>query len=237
MFKAKIKSAIRIFIETVFGVLLFGVNAFFTFGTFTMIIPLLPVMIWFLVDPHMMITYALPEYLNLIFRGDFVLARIIIYIGLAVLSVSAAQWLWYGFKRTGLFKKGLYSKVRHPQFLGIITVSSGITVMVATQNFGYELFPILQGGLLFVVGMWLTQALGYLALAIFEERRLTKKYGQEYIDYKQKTSMLFPIKNRTKLSELKFTIIILLIICAVILIVPFSWIGHTLGQYIPDWQF
>jgi steroid 5-alpha reductase family enzyme len=139
----------------------------------------------------------------------------------------------------GIFTKGIYGKVRHPQFLGIITISTGFTIWVATYGHYHFIIPgtSINGSLPFAVGMWFIQALGYMALAKFEERRLSKKFGQEYQEYKQKTPMLFPIKNRTKYSETKFTIIILLIICAILLFVPFNQIGGILGHYIPDWRF
>jgi protein-S-isoprenylcysteine O-methyltransferase Ste14 len=228
-----IKSAIRVFLETLLSAFLFCFQTVLNVGTgvFTMAVPLFPYALYFISNPKL-ISVAWSEFLEFFFWGRFVVARIIVYIGLIVLFVSAATWIWYHFKHFGLFRKGIYGKVRHPQFLGIITISLGLTVMALTFGIYGRIIPgaDLMGGPVFAVGMWFIQVLGYLALAKFEEQRLTKKFGQEYLDYKQKTPMLFPIKNRTKISEVKFTLVILIVICIILLLVPFTQINYPYAQ-------
>jgi protein-S-isoprenylcysteine O-methyltransferase Ste14 len=224
MWLSKVKGTIRVFFELLFSALLFGIQAFFSVGSgaFIMTVPLLPSAIFLLSNPKL-IPNAWSEFLEMFFWRQFIPARIVIYVGIVILLVAAGQWIWYRFKHQGLFNKGLYGKVRHPQFLGIITISMGLTIMAATYG-NFQLYipgTNIQGGLLVAVGMWLTQALGYTAVALFEEHRLTKKYGQIYEEYKRKTPFLFPIKNKTKNKEITFTIIILAIICIALIIIPF----------------
>jgi protein-S-isoprenylcysteine O-methyltransferase Ste14 len=56
----------------------------------------------------------------LLFDNEIIVGRIVALIGLIVFLVAAVQWLWFRHKRLGLFKNGLYSRLRHPQFTGII---------------------------------------------------------------------------------------------------------------------
>jgi steroid 5-alpha reductase family enzyme len=122
----------------------------------------------------------------------------------------------------GLYKTGLYGKVRHPQFTGILIITMGLTVMSSTLG-GHASLQI--------VGLWLLQVLGYIAIAYYEERALTKKFSEEYKEYKRKVPFLFPIKSPKKIPELLFTLIIVIIICVILWLLPYDLIriySHTL---------
>jgi len=86
-------------------------------------------------------------------------------------------------KINNLATEGIYSKIRHPVYLGFMLI-----------NFGLSLFFV----------NYLTLILSILFVPIWylvskrEEKFLIKKFGERYLEYMKKTPMLIPIKIRTK---------------------------------------
>jgi protein-S-isoprenylcysteine O-methyltransferase Ste14 len=72
---------------------------------------------------------------------------------------------------------GVYSIVRHPQYLGGLLAHIG--------------FSFLLSGWYCLLATPLVVAVVYL-ISWKEETELTSEFGQEYLDYKTKTPMLFP---------------------------------------------
>jgi protein-S-isoprenylcysteine O-methyltransferase Ste14 len=148
-------------------------------------------------------------YLMLFARG-FMVGRVIAMVGFAIFLVAAFEFLRER-KKASLIKTGLYSVVRHPQYLGIIIITIGLNVMVFTL-FGNQLKPIC---------LWLVQVAGYIGLAKYEERRLEKKFSQQFRNYKNNVPFMFPIKGPSKIPETLFTLLIAFIISLVFLTFPF----------------
>lgn len=106
-------------------------------------------------------------------------------------SLSAAPGELMGLRQTWLYFRGqpytppplrtpgLYRLVRHPGMLGLIIAVWATPVM----TLGHMLFALVMSFYI-VVGAWL------------EEKDLVTLYGQEYLDYKQRTSMLLPLRWR-----------------------------------------
>jgi protein-S-isoprenylcysteine O-methyltransferase Ste14 len=78
---------------------------------------------------------------------------------------------------TKIVKTGVYSIVRHPQYLG------GLLAHIA--------FSFLLSGLYSLLSTPLIVTLVYL-VSRKEESELSKEFGQEYLSYKNKTPMLLP---------------------------------------------
>jgi protein-S-isoprenylcysteine O-methyltransferase Ste14 len=118
---------------------------------------------------------------------------VIFYFGLAVFCISLLQWFWYRHKKMSLYNRGLYSKVRHPQFLGIIIMTLGMTIKELTISSIWDLmgvpFAPRSFGIPELVGLWFLQVLGYIVFAVVEEHRLSKKFS-EYSDYKKKSTLI-----------------------------------------------
>ncbi|KXA89697.1 hypothetical protein AKJ61_02340 [candidate division MSBL1 archaeon SCGC-AAA259B11] len=114
--------------------------------------------------------------------------------------------------REKIVKTKFYSLVRHPQYLGFIIMSWGISIMCiqhvrvagwsARWGWGYIPFPI----------GWLLMALAYVLLARWEEWYLTKKHSREYQKYRQKVPFVFPIPHPAKIPQPLFTLAIVLIL-------------------------
>ncbi len=73
---------------------------------------------------------------------------------------------------------GIYSMVRHPLYLGNITTYMGWVVFTGID----WLIPIMFAGFLFY----------YRFIIYAEEQFLTRKFGQDYLDWKSSTPLLLP---------------------------------------------
>ena len=218
----EVKGTVRRFFELLATALLLGTQTILHAGGFIgiMTIPLLPYL-YTLVQGDF--STIIPQIWAMFFLTTYTVGRIIMLIGLVVLFVAAGQWLWSHHKKRSLFKTGIYAKVRHPQFTGIIIITWGLTVMVLT-NGGVSLW--------LMVGLWFLQVLGYITIARYEEWRLTKKYSK-YKEYKQTVPFLFPIKHPKKIPETLFTILIVTIICTILLSLPYPLIRVYSSMYFP----
>jgi len=81
----------------------------------------------------------------------------------------------------GLVTAGLYSHVRHPQYLGIILSSIAFLIQWPTIP-TLAMFPIL--------------VLAYYRLAKKEEKEMAKRFGLNYLKYKISVPMFLPLLTR-----------------------------------------
>lgn len=157
------------------------------------------------------------------------LGGIIFYVGLVIFCVALFQWIWYHHKRIGLFQKGFYSKVRHPQFLGIIIMTLGLTKKELTVSIGWSLIgvpfltPSYPVGVLELTVLWFAQVLGYIAIAVYEEWKLSKTFS-EFKKFTQKVPLLLPVKNPKIIPEILFTVILIVGVCVILFLLPYNLI-------------
>jgi len=213
-----ISQKIKHLFEALLTVLLFGMQTIFEIGISIgmMSIPLLPY-VWLVLTNENVANAFWFNVEIMLFAKQYWVGRIIAFIGAAVLLVAVAQFLWSRYKGIELIQSGLYSKIRHPQFTGIIILTLGLTVIVATEfTFINDLFKN--------TGLWLLQVLGYISIAKYEDWTLQKKLGDKYSQYKQNVSFLFPIKKPKRIPELLYTILIALLIWLILFIFPFHLI-------------
>jgi len=220
----EVKGTVRRFFELLATALLLGTQTILHAGGFIgiMTIPLLPYL-YTLVQGDF--STIIPQIWAMFFLNTYTVGRIIMLIGLVVLFVAAGQWLWSHHKKRSLFKTGIYAKVRHPQFTGIIITTLGLTFMVLTRDSQYTLWTM--------VGLWFLQVLGYITIARYEEWRLSKKYSNEHNEYKQTVPFLFSIKHPKKIPETLFTILIVTVICTILLSLPYPLIRVYSSMYFP----
>jgi protein-S-isoprenylcysteine O-methyltransferase Ste14 len=76
---------------------------------------------------------------------------------------------------------GVYSRVRHPQYLGAILSHIGVSFLLSAY------FSLLVTPLVIVIN-WI--------LCWKEEKELVKEFGDDYIDYQNKVPMLFPRRKK-----------------------------------------
>ena len=75
-----------------------------------------------------------------------------------------------------LATNGIYSKIRHPIYSGFIFVNFGLSLLF----FNYAMFIL---SVIFVL-LW------YI-VSVYEERILIDKFGEEYLNYKEKVKWKF----------------------------------------------
>jgi protein-S-isoprenylcysteine O-methyltransferase Ste14 len=97
----------------------------------------------------------------------WLLGMSMLLVGLVVFAAALVEFL----KGKGLVKTGLYSVVRHPQYLGIILAAFGF------MFYGSEVKLI-------SLFSWVALVSAYVWLARKEEALLQEKYGKEFLAYK-----------------------------------------------------
>jgi protein-S-isoprenylcysteine O-methyltransferase Ste14 len=147
----------------------------------------------------------------LLFSKHFIFGRVIASIGLVIFLIAAVQLVKGYLKHEGLVKTGLYSVVRHPQYMGITVMTLGSTIMVLALGSAPQ--PIL---------MWLIQILGYVALAYYEERHLKRNYGADFLDYERHVPFMLPAKYPHRIPEWALTILLATIASLILFLVPFN---------------
>lgn len=112
------------------------------------------------------------------------------YIGF-MLNLVGALFIYLGWERIHkyywskgegqgkLVTDGIYAYTRHPQYTGFMLITLGLLVHWAT-------IPLLI--------MWPILMVIYYRLAKREERDMEKEFGNQYTEYKKKTSMFFPLR-------------------------------------------
>ena len=121
--------------------------------------------------PHMMVP---PNEILVVIR---VTGSILFLGGMLVFLVCAAQVYLSKLLRRGTATKGLYVFVRHPQYVGLALAALGLAIM----------WPRFLTLFLFAVMLLL-----YYLLAKDEERRMTKRFGNGYAAYRNRTGMFLP---------------------------------------------
>lgn len=126
-------------------------------------------------------------------KGGHLFGDLLTYLGLgngwlivmviSIILIAIGVWLvvegWRKvyYSKGKLITKGIYSKMRHPQYTGILLISSGFLIQWPTL-ITLILFP-------FLVVM-------YYKLAKREEKDIEKRYKREYLNYKKKVPMFIP---------------------------------------------
>jgi len=94
--------------------------------------------------------------------------------------------------RSELIKGGPYKIVRHPQYLAFITMTLGMTV-VAFQTSPIFEFPVSYESVFSVLFfIWIGEVLAYILLGKIEEIALKAKYGDEFLEYRNRVAFIVP---------------------------------------------
>jgi protein-S-isoprenylcysteine O-methyltransferase Ste14 len=133
-----------------------------------------------------------------------ILEKAFIISGLVILVYSV---LYLVSKRNeGLVVSGPYRLVRHPQYLGMILLTLGLTswsVWILNNTFGMGFLSPSQ-----TIGVWFVELLAYVLLAYVEELHLSKGHAEAYKAYKSHVPFFIPCL-KTKREDLNVAISIL----------------------------
>ena len=193
---AKLKSAIKNFLITVSWIMIpvfqYVPCASIWFGI--MSIPLITYFAFFLSNPEMamhdfefFLSYGLPWSIITILGGLFFIH----------------SFIYQLIFRKELIRKGPYKYVRHPQYLGIIIMTLGLTIISLDTSpifpFGNEFYY--EKSLL--VFIWLVEVIAYIILAKIEDFSLRKKYGKAFIEYENSVGFMIPILTVKRVDQIK----------------------------------
>jgi protein-S-isoprenylcysteine O-methyltransferase Ste14 len=172
-----------------------------------------------LVSYLVMLFSSLPESISTVLEdfltdSAFFLDKTCIVIGLLILLCSSAYLKIK--RRAGLITSGPYRLVRHPQYLGIILFTLGLTTRsywVLTNTFGIGFLTPQQ-----TLAAWLIELLIYVLLANIEELYLSNNYEKAFENYKSKTPFLIPLlKTNNKILDALVSVVITVILLWIVL--------------------
>ena len=113
----------------------------------------------------------------------------IIFFGLILYIYSLVYQISH---RSQLIKGGPYKIVRHPQYFAFITMTLGMTV-VAFQTSPIFEFPVsYESGFSVLFFIWIGEVLAYILLGKIEEIALKAKYGDEFLEYRNRVAFIVP---------------------------------------------
>ena len=142
----------------------------------------------------------LPRALSNFFVPFLIPEKALVIIGLLILVYSIAYLITK--RKEGLVTSGPYRLVRHPQYLGMILLTLGLTswsVWILNNTFGIGFLSPSQ-----TIGVWFIELFAYILLAYTEEKYLSRKYGEPFENYKSQVPFFIPFlkTNRRALDIL-----------------------------------
>ncbi len=123
--------------------------------------------------------------------------KVFIIVGFLILVYSIVYLIIE--RKKGLVTSGPYRLVRHPQYLGMILMTLGLTswsYYELTNFFGIGFLSSSQ-----TIGMWFAELFAYILLAYIEEMYLSKNHRQSFDNYRKRVPFLIPL-IRTDRKEL-----------------------------------
>ena len=94
--------------------------------------------------------------------------------------------------RKQLIRTGPYKYMRHPQYLAFILMTFGMTLIVFQTTPVVEFNPFHLRGYTVIFYTWIGEVLAYIILGKIEDIALKAKYGDEFVEYKNTVSFMFP---------------------------------------------
>ncbi len=161
--------------------------------------------------PHM----VLPD--SGLLRFVRITGSVLLVAGATLFLICAIQIYTSKFRRKGAVLTGLYSVVRHPQYLGLALAGLGLSI----------LWPRFL-----TVILWLLMVFIYYALAKDEEQRMLKAHDYTYRKYMEKTGMFLPrsIERPLTPSSRSGKVIMGLCFAAVVIVGAFLLRAYTISH-------
>ncbi|MFX1378237.1 MAG: methyltransferase family protein [Promethearchaeota archaeon] len=138
----------------------------------------------------------------LVYDLAFIFGTYEIYIILFGLTIFVISLIYQLTHRKQLIRAGPYKYVRHPQYLGVIIITFGMTLIafqtspIFNFNLGY------LNGYTVLLYIWIGEILAYIVLAKIEEFALKAKYGDDFMEYCNHVAFMIPFfklkRNKTE---------------------------------------
>jgi len=161
--------------------------------------------IWFGIMSVPLITYLSFFFQNpgiLLSDITFLFSSYEIYIILLGFTFYIYSLIYQLTHRKQLIRTGPYKYVRHPQYIALIIMTLGMTLIVFQTSPIFN-FNLNIDGFTFIFLIWIGEVLAYIILAKIEDYALKAKYGDKFLDYANNVSFMFPFLNlnRNKIEK------------------------------------
>ena len=146
-----------------------------------MSVPLISYLAWFFQYPSI-----------LLYDLRFLVGAQGFYVVLSGLILYIYSLIYQLLHRGQLITKGPYRIMRHPQYLAFIIITLGLTIVVFQTSPIFE-FPVSyenRFSILFFI--WIVEVLAYILLGKIEEVALKAKYGDKFLEYRNKVAFIIP---------------------------------------------
>ncbi len=94
--------------------------------------------------------------------------------------------------RGQLITKGPYRIMRHPQYLAFIIMTLGMTVVVFQTSPIFEISVPYENRFSVLFLIWMVEVFAYILLGKIEEVALKAKYGDGFLEYRNKVAFIIP---------------------------------------------
>jgi len=135
-----------------------------------------PVLSWL---SNFFLPHAVRETSSFFINSLEIVGAVLAITGFLAFCMGACQVYYHKFAKKGIVTGGIYNRIRHPQYASFIVCSFGLLI----------LWPRYIVAILFV-----TMLVFYYFLAKVEEVECERKFGQSYIDFKNRTAMFLPFR-------------------------------------------
>ena len=161
--------------------------------------------IWFGIMSVPLITYLSFFFQNpgiLLSDITFLFSSYEIYIILLGFTFCIYSLIYQLTHRKQLIRTGPYKYVRHPQYIALIIMTLGMTLIVFQTSPIFN-FNLSIDGFTFIFLIWIGEVLAYIILAKIEDYALKAKFGDKFLDYANNVSFMFPFLklNRNKIEK------------------------------------
>ena len=146
-----------------------------------MSVPLISYLVWFFQYPNILL-YDLRFLIGA--QGFYV-----VLFGLILFIFSLIYQLTH---RGQLITKGPYRIMRHPQYLAFIIMTLGMTVVAFQTSPIFEISVPYENRFSILFLIWVVEVLAYILLGKIEEVALKAKYGDEFLEYRNKVAFIIP---------------------------------------------
>jgi protein-S-isoprenylcysteine O-methyltransferase Ste14 len=136
----------------------------------------IPVLAWL---DRFFLPHSLSETSSTFINSFHIIGPVLAIGGFLAFCIGACKVYYSKLKKKGAVTNGIYRYIRHPQYISFIICSFGLLLM----------WPRYIVAIMFVKMVFV-----YYFLAKIEERECTGKFGESYIEYKNKTNMFLPFK-------------------------------------------
>jgi protein-S-isoprenylcysteine O-methyltransferase Ste14 len=135
-----------------------------------------PVLAWL---SSMFLPHIVAETSSVLLNLRNVVGAVLAVIGFLAFCIGAGHVYYHKITRKGAVTGGIYNFIRHPQYVSLAICSFGLLLLWPRH---------------IVLLSFIAMLFAYYFLAKVEESECEQKFGEAYVEYKNKTSMFLPFR-------------------------------------------